>query len=72
MTSYELNFAQDHQAAMLRESMKEQWLREARLGQPSKGQRMVVAAGEALEAAGGWLKRRGAADRGYAGIPVLQ
>ena len=66
MTSYELNFAQDHQAAMLQASMTEQWLREARKGQPSMSQRLSVVIGEALEDAGSWLKRRGMPSHGYA------
>ncbi len=66
MTSYELNFVQDHQAAMLKESVSEQWLREARVGQPSMSQRLIVVIGEALEDAGSWLKRRGMSSRGYA------
>ena len=80
MNSYEFNFIQDHQAAMLNESITAQWLREARIGQPSMGQRvgqrMAVAIGEALEAAGGWLKRRGSADLNQTGmgrgLPVPQ
>jgi hypothetical protein len=66
MTSYELNFTQDHQAAMLQESMTEQWLREARKGRPSMSRRLSVFIGEALEDAGSWLKRRGMPSRGYA------
>ena len=68
MTSYEFNFVQERQAAVLKESLNEQWLREARIGQPSMGQRMIVAVGEALEDAGSWLKRRGMPSRGYANM----
>ncbi len=66
MNTYELNFTKDRQAAILREVTENQLVREAKSGQPTVGQRMIVAAGEALESAGGWLKRRGDARRGFA------
>lgn len=68
MTVYELNFAQDRQAAVMEEIMREQLLREARSGQPTTSQRLAVAVGGALESAGGWLKARGNASRGYTGM----
>ncbi len=74
MNSYDFYFAKERQADLFKEAANDQWLREVRLGQPSMGQRMVVATGEALEAVGGWLKRRGSAGRDYAsmgsGLPV--
>ena len=68
MNSYELNYTKAHQDAMLKESMTAQSLREARMGQPRMGQRIIGDTGEALEAAGGWLKQRGSAQRDYASM----
>ncbi len=74
MINYQLDYTNERQADLLKEAVNEQWLREARKGQPSMGQRLIVATGEALESAGGWLKRRGSAHSDYAsmgsGLPV--
>ena len=68
MTLYELNYTADRQAAIMKEIANDQLVKEYRAGQPTLTQRMAVTAGEALEAAGSWLKRRGSASNGYANM----